>query len=125
GFFGDIKPVRLEGPESENPLVYYHYDPDEMVMSRRLEDQLPFAVCFWPSSTWPGGDPFGGQTSERPWFPKSGFGDTMELAKQKADVAFEMFSLLGVPFFTFHDADVRPEADTFAESKARLDEIAD
>jgi xylose isomerase len=36
-----------------------------------------------------------------------------------------MFSLLGAPYFCFHDADVRPEGDTFAESAARLDEIAD
>ena len=49
----------------------------------------------------------------------------MELAKLKADVAFEMFSLLGVPYYCFHDADVRPEGKTFAESAARLDEIAD
>ena len=27
----------------------------------------------------------------------------------KADVAFEMFRLLGVPFFTFHDLDIAPE----------------
>src|SRR5690606_1579104 len=53
------------------------------------------------------------------------FGDTMELAKQKADVAFEMFSLLGTPYYCFHDADVRPEGDTLKESIARLDEIAD
>ncbi|TWG99741.1 xylose isomerase [Mesorhizobium sp. J18] len=125
GFFGDIKPIRFEGPDSDNPLAYRHYDPDEMVMGKRLEDHLRFAVCYWHSFTWPGGDPFGGQTFERPWFPKAGSGDTMELAKRKADVAFEMFSLLGVPFFTFHDADVRPEADTFAESRKRLDEIAD
>jgi xylose isomerase len=36
-----------------------------------------------------------------------------------------MFSLLGAPFYCFHDADVRPEGKTFAESAARLDEIAD
>jgi xylose isomerase len=40
----------------------------------------------------------------------------MELAKLKADVAFEMFRILGVPFFCFHDADVRPEGADFAES---------
>ena len=29
------------------------------------------------------------------------------------------------PIFCFHDADVRPEGTNFAESAARLDEIAD
>ena len=120
GFFGDLSPVRYEGPESGNPLAFRHYNPDEKVLGKRLEDHLRFAVCYWHNFVWPGGDPFGGQTFERPWF-----GDTMEHAKLKADVAFEMFEILGVPFFTFHDADVRPEGATFAESVARLDEIAD
>lgn len=81
-----------------------------------MADHLRFAIAYWHSFAWPGGDPFGGQTFERPWF-----GDTMENAKLKADVAFEMFTLLGVPYYCFHDADVRPEAATFAESAARLD----
>jgi xylose isomerase len=120
GFFGDIKKVKYEGPDSTNPLAYRFYNNDEVVAGKRLEDHLRFAVAYWHSFAWPGGDPFGGQTFERPWF-----GDTMELAKLKADVAFEMFSLLGVPYYCFHDADVRPEGKTFTESKARLDEIAD
>ena len=70
---------------------------------------------------WEGNDPFGGQTFERPWFPA----DTMALAKQKADAAFDMFRILGVPYFCFHDHDVRPEGDTLAESHKRLNEMAD
>ena len=120
GFYGDIQPIRYEGPNSASPLAYRHYDPNEVVLGKRMEDHLRFAVAYWHSFTWPGGDPFGGQTFQRPWF-----GDTMELAKLKADVAFETFSLLGTPFFCFHDADVRPEGDTLKESIARLDEIGD
>ena len=120
GFFRDLKPVRYEGPESDNPLAYRHYNPDEIVLGKRLEDHLRFAVCYWHNFVWPGSDPFGGQTFERPWF-----GDTMEMAKLKADVAFEMFQLLGVPYYTFHDLDVRPEGDTLAESISRLNDMAD
>jgi xylose isomerase len=120
GFFGDIQKIKYEGPESANPLAYRFYNPDEKVMGKRMEDHLRFAVAYWHSFHWEGGDPFGGRTFERPWF-----GDTMELARLKADVAFEMFSLLGVPFYCFHDFDVRPEGKDFAESKARLEEIAD
>ena len=119
-FFADIPKIRFEGPDTDNEFAFRHYNPDEVVMGKRMEDHLRFAVAYWHSFAWPGGDPFGGQTFERPWF-----GDTMELAKLKADVAFEMFDLLGQPFFCFHDADVRPEGASFAESKARLDEIAD
>ncbi|MEO9336790.1 xylose isomerase [Mesorhizobium sp. SB112] len=125
GFFGDIKKIKYEGPDSTNPLAYRHYNPDEVVAGKRMEDHLRFAVAYWHTFTWPGGDPFGGQTFERPWFANPGELDTMKLAKVKADVAFELFSILGAPYFCFHDADVRPEGATFSESAANLDEIAD
>ena len=125
GFFGDIKPVRYEGPDSANPLAYRFYNPDEIVAGKRMEDHLRFAVAYWHSFAWEGGDPFGGRTFERPWFPDGAAGDAMELAKLKADVAFEMFTLLGVPFYCFHDADVRPEGETFAESLDNLNRIVD
>ncbi len=120
GFFGDIGPVRYEGPHSDNPLAYRHYDADEIVLGKRMEDHLRFAVAYWHSLAWEGGDPFGGRTFDRPWF-----GDTMDDARRKADVAFELFSLLGTPFYCFHDADVRPEGATLADSIARLDAVAD
>ncbi len=119
-FFKGIPPLRHEGPKSANDFAFRHYDPDEMVMGKRLEDHLRFAVAYWHSFAWPGGDPFGGQTFDRPWF-----GDTMALAKLKADVAFEMFDILGVPFFCFHDADIRPEGASFAESLRNFEEIVD
>ena len=119
-FFKGIPAVRYEGPTSTNNYAFRHYNPDEMLMGKRMEDHLRFAVAYWHSFAWPGGDPFGGQTFERPWF-----GDTVALAKLKADVAFEMFDILGAPFYCFHDADVRPEGKTFAETKRNLDEIVD
>ena len=120
GFFGDIQKIKYEGPDSTNPLAFRHYNPDEIVGGKRMEDHLRFAVAYWHTFTWPGGDPFGGQTFERPWFE-----DTMQAAKLKADVAFEFFSLLGSPFYCFHDADVRPEGKTFAENTRNLNEIVD
>ena len=120
GFFGDIKKIEFAGPDSREPLSFRYYQPDEMVLGKRMEDHLRFAACYWHSFVWPGSDPFGGQTFERPWF-----GDTMKHAKLKADVAFEMFTALGVPYFCFHDADVRPEGNSFAENTANLKEITD
>ena len=120
-FFKGIAPLKYEGPESTNPLAFRQYDPDDEVMGKRLEDHLRFAVAWWHSFVWPGTDPFGGPTFERPWFP----GETMAQAKQRADAAFEMFSLLGVPFYCFHDADVRPESADFAENTRNLEEMTD
>jgi xylose isomerase len=42
-------------------------------------------------------------------------GDPMALAKDKANVAFDLFRILDVPFFTFHDADVAPTGETLPE----------
>jgi len=119
-FFGDISRVNYEGASSTNPLAFHHYNPDEIIMGKRMEDHLRFAVAYWHSFAWPGTDPFGGETFERPWF-----GEGMALAKMKADVAFEMFDILDVPFFCFHDADVRPEGANFAESTQNLEEMVD
>ena len=119
-FFGDITRIKYEGADSTNPLAFRHYNADELVMGKPMADQLRFAVAYWHSFAWPGGDPFGGATFQRPWF-----GDTMDLAKLKADVAFEMFQILNMPFFCFHDADIRPEGDTFAQTARNLAEMVD
>ena len=119
-FFKGIPAIRYEGPDSENDFAFRHYNPDEVVMGKPMKENLRFAAAYWHSFAWPGGDPFGGQTFDRPWF-----GETMNLARMKADVAFEMFQILGVPYFCFHDADVRPEGETFAESTKNLEAIVD
>ncbi|NNU79152.1 xylose isomerase [Halovulum dunhuangense] len=119
-YFEGIAPLNFEGPDSNAELCYRHYNPDEVVMGKRMEDHLRFAVAWWHSFAWPGGDPFGGQTFERPWF-----GDTMAAARAKADAAFDLFAILRQPFFCFHDADIRPEGGSLAESTRNLEEIVD
>jgi xylose isomerase len=119
-FFAGIAPIRYEGPETQSDFAFRHYNPDEVVLGKTLRDHLRFAVAYWHSYAWPGGDPFGGQTFERPWF-----GDSMDHARLKADVNFELLSLLNVDYFCFHDADVRPEGRDFRENTARLREITD
>jgi xylose isomerase len=120
-FFQGIAPVTYEGPDSTNPLAYHHYNPDEIIMGKRMEDHLRFAVAYWHSFAWEGGDPFGAQTFERPWHPQ----DDMGRAKIKADAAFDMFDILGQPYYCWHDADIRPEGASFAESLSNFEEIID
>ncbi|MFN3642842.1 MAG: xylose isomerase [Gemmobacter sp.] len=117
--FSDFAPLRHD-PAAETDLAFRHYDPDRILLGKRMEDHLRFAVAWWHSFAWPGTDPFGGPTLDRPWF-----GDTMDAARARADAAFDLFRILGVPYFCFHDADVRPEGATFGESRDRLDAIAD
>lgn len=119
-FFKNIPQIKFEGEGTSNEFAFRHYDADEVILGKRMEDHLRFAAAYWHSFAWPGGDPFGGQTFQRPWF-----GETLELAKLKADVAFEMFDILGVPFYAFHDADARPEGATFKESLHNLEVIVE
>ncbi len=119
-FFKGLAPVKFEGPGSANPLAYRHYDKDALVLGKRMEDHIRPAIAYWHSFAWEGGDPFGGRTFERPWFDKG-----MEGARLKADVAFELFALLDVPFFCFHDADIAPEGATLAESNRNVRAIGE
>ncbi|MEM7289844.1 MAG: xylose isomerase, partial [Pseudomonadota bacterium] len=119
-FFKDIPEIKYLGPDTNEVFAYRHYDPAKVLEGKSLKDHLRFAIAYWHSFAWPGGDPFGGQTFERPWF-----GDTMDLARMKADVAFEMFRILGQPYYCWHDADVRPEGDNLAQSRSRMEEMTD
>lgn len=122
-FFGDLSPVAYRGPDSRDPLSYRWYDKDRVVLGKRMEDHLRLAACYWHSFCWPGGDPFGGETFQRPWMRPGQ--DPMAAARAKADVAFEMFRLLDIPFFCFHDLDAAPEGDTLAESVDNLKAITE
>jgi xylose isomerase len=122
-FFPEIDgPIRYAGADSTDPLTFRWYDADRQVAGRRMADHLRFAVAYWHSFNWTGADIFGDGALPRPWL----YGDDpMARAHRKMEVAFEFFSKLGAPFFCFHDRDIAPEGATFAESCARLDEMAD
>lgn len=121
-FFPVAEPLKYAGPESRDPFTFRWYDKDRVVLGKRMEDHLRFAVAYWHSFTWPGGDPFGGETFFRPWMHGS---DDMALARAKADVAFDLFRVLDVPFFAFHDRDIAPEGASLKESNANVRAIAD
>jgi xylose isomerase len=116
-YFAEVAPIRYEGPDSTRPLAYRWYDKDRVVLGKRMEDQLRFAVCYWHTFCGTGSDPFGGATFDRPWMRGV---DPMEAARLKAESAFDFFVKLGVPFYTFHDRDVAPEGTTPRETLARL-----
>ena len=123
-FFADVRePIPFAGLESTDPLSFKVYDPDRLVLGKRMEDHLRIAVCLWHSFNWPGSDVFGSGTFDRPWLdPRL---DPMIAARAKVEAAFEFVSKLGVPFFCFHDRDVAPEGRTFAETQANLNAIVD
>jgi len=131
-FFDTVAgPIQYEGPDSDNPLAFRWYDAGRVVGDRTMAEHLRFAVAWWHSFAADGADMFGAGTLDRPWSAGSPtadprlVADPMAAARAKMAAAFEFFEKLGVPNFSFHDRDIAPEADTFAESCARLDEMVD
>jgi xylose isomerase len=108
-YFDQLEQVRFEGTGSKNPLAFRHYNPDDIVLGKRMDEHLRFAACYWHTFCWTGADMFGVGAFERPWQQA---GDQLALAKRKADVAFEFFQKLNVPYYCFHDVDVSPEGDS-------------
>ncbi|MEP6898598.1 MAG: xylose isomerase, partial [Rhodanobacter sp.] len=77
---------------------------------------------YWHTFVWPGADMFGQPTFNRPW--QAG-GDAMANSLAKADAAFDFFTRLGAPFYTFHDTDVAPEGSSLREYVSNFAQMLD
>jgi xylose isomerase len=121
-YLSDIKKIEFEGKESKNPLAFKFYNPDEKINGKTMKEHLRFAVAYWHTFRGDGGDPFGDATVDRPW---EKFSDEIDAAKARMDAAFELFEILGVPYFCFHDRDIAPEGETLAETNKNLDIIVE
>lgn len=114
--------IGYEGPGSDNPLAFKYYDQDRLVAGKSLKEHLRFAVAYWHTFCNTGGDPFGPGTKIFPWDRKT---DAVDRAKDKMDAAFEFASLLGIPYYCFHDVDLIDEGGSVAEYERRLRAIVD
>ena len=119
-YFKNIPQIKFEGVESENPLSFKYYNEDQVVLGKSMKDHFRFATCYWHTFTWPGLDPFGGLTFERPWMES---GDPIKMAELKLEAAFDFFTKIKTPYFCFHDRDIAPEGNNFEETKKNLDHI--
>lgn len=119
--FPEISKIQYEGPDSDNPLAFRWYNPDEVIEGKTMKDHLRFTVVYWHTFRGTGSDPFGSDTMLRPWDDGS---ESVENACNRARVAFELFEKLDAPFYAFHDRDVAPEGASLGESNANLDAVA-
>ncbi len=120
-YYANIGKIRYEGKDSANPLSFKFYNPDEVIAGKTMREHLRFAMSYWHTMCAEGSDMFGVGTGDKSY----GATDPMEQAKNKARAAFELMEKLDIDYFCFHDRDIAPEADTLAETNARLDEISD
>ena len=121
-YFAEFATVRYEGPDSDNDLAYRWYDKDRVILGKRMEDHLRFAVCMWHTFCWPGSDVFGAGTFTRPWL--IGPNDAAA-AKAKREAALSFVEKLDVPFYCFHDVDVMAEADGIADFRKSFAQAVD
>ncbi|UAK26142.1 xylose isomerase [Sphingomonas nostoxanthinifaciens] len=121
-YFADIAPVTFKGPDTDDELAYRFYDKDRVVLGKRMEDHLRFAVCFWHSFCWNGFDVFGAGTFDRPWH--AGANDSAAATLKRA-VAFDFFKKLDLPFYAFHDVDVMANATNVSEYQRFFAEAVD
>ncbi|MCO8124236.1 xylose isomerase [Stieleria sp. TO1_6] len=120
--FPEISTVQYEGPQSDNPLAFRWYNPDELVEGKTMKEHFRFSIVYWHTFRGTGSDPFGPGTAVRPWDDGS---ESVENAQNRARAAFELFEKLQAPYYAFHDRDVAPEGASLAESNANLDAVAD
>ena len=121
-YFADLPTVTYQGADATDELAYRFYDKNRLVMGKRMEDHLRFAVCFWHTFCWPGSDVFGAGTFERPWL--AGANDSAAAAA-KREAAFAFFDRLDVPFYCFHDIDVMAAAETVGDHRRLFAEAVD
>lgn len=121
-YFKGIGEITYEGKDSDNPLAYKYYNPEQVVAGKTMREHFKFAVAYWHTFCGQGADPFGPGTQNFPWDQPS---DAVAAAKEKADAAFEFITKMGFDYFCFHDFDLIQEASTFAESEKRLATIVD
>ena len=121
-FFPFIGKVPFEGKESKNVLAFHYYEPDRVVMGKKMKDWLKFAMAWWHTLGQASGDQFGGQTRCYEWDKAT---DAVQRAKDKMDAGFEFMDKLGINYFCFHDIDLVEEGQDIAEYEARMKEITD
>ena len=120
--FPRIPVIAHEGPGTDNPLAFRHYNPDEVIDGRSMAEHLRFSIAYWHAFRGTGSDPFGPGTINRPW--ETGR-DPLSIAKARMDAAFEFFVKIRAPFYCFHDRDIAPEGRTLRESNRLLDAMVD
>jgi xylose isomerase len=121
-YFKGIGEIKFEGKESDNPLAFKYYNPEQVVAGKKMKDWFKFSIAYWHTFCGQGSDPFGPGTQNFAWDQHS---DALEAAKAKADAAFEFTTKMGFGYYCFHDFDLIREGATFAESENRIAAITE
>ena len=116
-YFKGIGRIKYEGKDSDNPMAFKFYNPEQIIAGKTMREHFKFAMAYWHTLCGTGSDPFGPGTKSFPWATSN---DPLQAAKDKADAAFEFITKMGFDYYCFHDFDLVDEADSLAESENRI-----
>src|SRR6185436_899968 len=120
-YFDKIPHIAYEGADSDNPLSYRWYNPDEVVAGKKMKDHLRMAVCYWHTFRGTALDIFGPGTLVRPWEDGS---NSLDMAIKRTEVVMDFITRLGLGFYCFHDRDIAPEGANLTETNKNLWAVA-
>lgn len=121
-YFPEIGKIPFEGPDSKNVMAFHYYQPEKVVMGKKMKDWLKFAMAWWHTLGQASADQFGGQTRTYEWDKAD---NALQRAKDKMDAGFEIMEKLGIEYFCFHDVDLIDPSDDIYEYEANLKAITD
>jgi xylose isomerase len=118
--FPEISKIAYEGPRSNKPPAFMHYDPAKVIEHRTMAEHLRFSVAYWHTFRNTLNGPFGvgkaiplGATALPP----------LKMHAIRVRVAFKFIEKLRNIFYAFHDRDVASEGASLAESNRNLDGV--
>ena len=121
-YFAFTGKIPFEGKESKNVMAFHYYEPERVVMGKKMKDWMKYAMAWWHTLGGASADQFGGQTRSYEWDKAA---DPVQRAKDKMDAGFEFMDKLGIEYFCFHDVDLIEEGATVEEYEARMKAITD
>ncbi len=121
-YFPQIDKIPFEGPDSKNVMAFHYYQPEKVVLGKKMKDWLKFAMAWWHTLGQASGDQFGGNTRTYEWDKAD---DALQRAKDKMDAGFEIMQKLGIEYFCFHDVDLVDQSDDIDEYEANMKAITD
>jgi xylose isomerase len=120
-YFPNLPNIKYEGKNSKNPFSFKYYDAKRVIHDKTMEEHLKFAMSWWHTMVAGGTDPFGAETMDRSYGKQA----PMDIAKARADAAFEFMTKLGIKYFCFHDVDIAPQGSNFEETRKNFHEMVD
>ena len=121
-YFSFTGKIPFEGRDSKNVMAFHYYEPERVVMGKKMKDWLKFSMAWWHTLCQASGDQFGGQTRSYEWDKAD---SVLQRAKDKMDAGFELMDKLGIEYLCFHDVDLIEEGQTIAEYEERMKAITD